>query len=254
MGSFEGKVVLITGGGTGIGRALAGRFHREGASLVLCGRRAEVLEKAQREIDPAGERLLCPKADIGREKDVVRLMEAALAWKGRIDVLVNNAAAMRCNKAPEDTSLAEWREVIDTNVTGTFLCCREAGKAMIRQKGGRIINIASMSGMIVNRYFHGGSYDVSKAAVIMLTKTLATEWAGHNIGVLAVAPGYYDTEANRAFFRQKPELEPMVRELIPMGRLGNLEELADLILTLAGPAANYMTGSTLLIDGGYTLW
>ncbi len=246
--------MLITGGGTGIGRAMAGRFHREGAGLVLCGRRPEVLEKAQREIDPAGERLLCLKADIGREKDVVRLVEAALAWKGRLDVLVNNAAAMRCNKAPEDTSLAEWREVIDTNVTGTFLCCREAGKAMIRQKGGRIINIASMSGMIVNRYFHGGSYDVSKAAVIMLTKTLATEWAGHNIGVLAVAPGYYDTEANRAFFRRKPELEPMVRELIPMGRLGNLEELADLILTLAGPAANYMTGSTVLIDGGYTLW
>ena len=254
MGSFEGKVVLITGGATGIGRALAERFHREGAGLVLCGRRVEVLEEARREIDPAGERLLCLKADIGREKDVVRLMEAALAWKGRIDVLVNNAAAMRCNKAPEDTSLAEWREVIDTNVTGTFLCCREAGKAMIRQNGGRIINIASMSGMIVNRYFHAGSYDVSKAAVIMLTKTLATEWAGHNIGVLAVAPGYYDTEANRAFFRQKPELEQMVRELIPMGRLGNLEELADLILTLTGPAANYMTGSTLLIDGGYTLW
>jgi NAD(P)-dependent dehydrogenase (short-subunit alcohol dehydrogenase family) len=88
----------------------------------------------------------------------------------------------------------------------------------------------------------------------MLSRTLATEWARYNIGVLAVAPGYYDIEANRVFFRQQPELEQMVRELIPMGRLGNLEELADLILTLAGPAANYMTGSTLVIDGGYTLW
>jgi NAD(P)-dependent dehydrogenase (short-subunit alcohol dehydrogenase family) len=254
MGGFEGKVVLITGGATGIGLSIAGRFRREGAGLVLCGRRAEALEQARRELDPSGENVLCVPADIGREPDVVRLMTTALAWRGRIDVLVNNAAAMRCNKAPEETSLAEWREVIDTNVTGTFLCCREAGKAMIRQKGGRIINIASMSGLVVNRYFHGGSYEVSKAAVIMLTRALATEWARHNIGLIAVAPGYYETEPNRAFFRREPELYQKVSELIPLGRLGNLEELADLILMLASPAANYMTGATVVIDGGYTLW
>jgi gluconate 5-dehydrogenase len=254
MGDFDGQVVLISGGATGIGFAIASRFHRQGAGLVLCGRRAQALEQARQQIDPSGERLLCVPADIGREADVVRLMEAAQTWKGRIDVLVNNAAAMRCNKAPEDTSLAEWREVIDTNVTGTFLCCREAGKVMIRQKGGRIINLASISGLVVNRYFHGGSYEVSKAAVIMLTRTLATEWARHNIGVIAVAPGYYETEPNQAFFRREQELYRKVSELIPLGRLGNLDELAALVLTLASPAANYMTGSTVVIDGGYTLW
>jgi gluconate 5-dehydrogenase len=254
MSDFGGKVVLITGGATGIGFAVAGRFYRQGAALVICGRRTEALERARRQLDPGGERVLCQPADISREPDVVRLMESARAWKGRIDVLVNCAAAMRCNKAPEETSLAEWREVIDTNVTGTFLCCREAGKVMIRQNGGRIINFASISGLVVNRYFHGGSYEVSKAAVIMLTRTLATEWARHNIGVIAVAPGYYETEPNRAFFRREPELYQKVSELIPLGRLGDLEELAELILMLASPAASYMTGSTVVIDGGYTLW
>jgi gluconate 5-dehydrogenase len=144
--------------------------------------------------------------------------------------------------------------VIDTNITGTFLCCREAGKAMIRQKEGRIVNIASMSGFVVNRYFHGGSYEVSKAAVLMLTRALAAEWAAHNIRVNAVAPGYYATEPNLDFFRQDPVVEQKVKDLIPLGRLGDLEQLAGLILTLASPEADYMTGSAVVIDGGYTLW
>lgn len=254
MAMFEGKTVLVTGGGTGIGLAVAGRFHREGARVAICGRRAEVLEQAQQRLEPRGERLLTVTADISREPEVVRLVQDVLAWSGRLDVLVNNAAAMRNDKAPEDTSLAEWKAVIDTNVTGTFLCCREAGKAMIRQKEGRIVNVASMSSFIVNRYFHGGSYEVSKAAVLMLTRTLATEWAAHNIRVNAVAPGYYATAPNLEFFRQRPEVEQKVKEMIPLGRLGDLEQLAGLILTLASPEADYMTGSAVVIDGGYTLW
>jgi NAD(P)-dependent dehydrogenase (short-subunit alcohol dehydrogenase family) len=251
---FDSKTVIITGGGTGIGLAVANRFHEKGADVVICGRREPVLLEAIEAIAPASDRLLTVTADIADEEDVRRLVAETVAWRGRIDVLVNNAAAMRINKPPEATSLAEWRSVIDTNVTGAFLCCREAGKVMIAQRSGKIVNIASMSGHIVNKYFHGGSYEVSKAAMLMLTKTLAAEWAQYNISVNAVAPGYYDTQPNRDFFAREPDLYERVLDLIPQRRLGNLDELSDLITTLASDTANYMTGSVITIDGGYTLW
>jgi gluconate 5-dehydrogenase len=179
---------------------------------------------------------------------------ATVDWQGRIDVLVNNAAAMRVDKPPEATSLAEWRSLIDTNVTGAWLCCREVGMVMIGQRSGKIVNIASISGYVVNKYFHGGSYEVSKAALMMLTRILATEWAPYNISVNAIAPGYYDTQPNRDFFAREADLYQRVLDLIPLKRLGNLDELADLVLVLASDTANYMTGSTITIDGGYTLW
>jgi NAD(P)-dependent dehydrogenase (short-subunit alcohol dehydrogenase family) len=144
--------------------------------------------------------------------------------------------------------------VIETNVTGAWLCCREAGKVMVGQRSGKIVNISSMSGSIVNRYLHGGSYEVSKAALMMLTKTLAAEWAQHNIAVNAIAPGYYDTQPNRDFFGHEADLYQRVLDMIPLRRFGNLEELADLVLVLSSETANYMTGSTITIDGGYTVW
>ena len=233
---------------------MARRFYREGAFVAICGRRIDVLRDAIAEIGDNSGRLLAVRADIASEVDVHDLMSSVAGWTGRIDILVNNAAAMRINKPPEATSADEWRSVIDTNVTGTFLCCREAGKVMIGQGSGKIVNICSISGKVVNRYFHGGSYEVSKAAMIMLTKTLATEWAQYGINVNAIAPGYYDTQPNRDFFSRQPELHQKVLDLIPAGKLGNLEQLADLVLTLSSDTADYMTGATITIDGGYTLW
>ena len=254
MGRFDAKTVIVTGAGTGIGFSVARRFHLEGANVVLSGRREQVLREAASQITPDMGRLRLVPADIAREADVVNLVAEAVRWTSRVDVLINNAAAMRINKPPEETTLDEWRSLIDTNVTGTWLCCREAGKVMIGQRSGKIVNIASISGHVVNKYFHGGSYEVSKAALVMLTKTLATEWAQHNIAVNAIAPGYYDTQPNRDFFAQEADLYQRVLDLIPLRRLGNLEELAELVLVLASDTANYMTGSTLTIDGGYTLW
>jgi NAD(P)-dependent dehydrogenase (short-subunit alcohol dehydrogenase family) len=251
---FERKTVIVTGGGTGIGLAAARRFHDEGADVVICGRRESVLCEAAAGIPGAPDRFLTVPADIAEESDVIRLVAETVAWRGRIDVLVNNAAAMRIDKPPEATTLAEWRGVMDANVTGTFLCCREAGRVMIAQRSGKIVNITSMSGHVVNKYFHGGSYEVSKAAMMMLTRTLATEWAQYNISVNAVAPGYYDTQPNRDFFAREADLYERVLDLIPLRRLGNLEELSDLILMLASETANYMTGSVITIDGGYSLW
>lgn len=163
MAELEGQTALITGGGSGIGYAIAERFHREGAFVVLCGRRDEVLREAARRLSPEGVRVAAIPADVTAEEQVAALVEQVVRHTERLDILVNCAGPMRVHKAPEETSLAEFREAIDTNIVGAFLCCREAGKVMIRQQAGRIINISSMSGSIVNRYVHGGSYEVSKA-------------------------------------------------------------------------------------------
>ena len=254
MDRAKNQTVLITGGGTGIGFTLAKRFHKEGASVVICGRREEVLHRAAEEISADRERIIGVPADISKEKDIVNLLEQTVKCTNRLDVLVNNAGAMRINKSPQETSLEEWRSVIDTNINGTFLCCREAARFMIEQKRGRIINISSMSGTIVNKYFHGGYYEVSKAAINMLTKVLATEWAPYNISVNAIAPGYYDTKPNRDFFKRESGLLEKITELIPQRRLGDLEALSDLVVSIATTRSNYLTGTVIPVDGGYTLW
>ncbi len=254
MGQLENQTAIITGGGTGIGITIARRFHDEGAFVVICGRREGVLQQAASQLSPTGERVLPVKADIINEEDIQNLVEKTVDQTGRIDILINNAGAMRVNKPPEETSLEEFRFVIDTNVSGTFLVSREVGKVMIEQKSGRIINISSISGSIVNKYFHGGSYEISKAAMDMLTKTLAMEWAPHNIKVNSIAPGYYGTQPNVDFFINDQELNEKVMDLVPLGKLGELEELARLALYLASPEIDYMTGSIITIDGGYTMW
>jgi NAD(P)-dependent dehydrogenase (short-subunit alcohol dehydrogenase family) len=254
MDNEKNMTVLITGGGTGIGFSLAKRFHREGASVVICGRREDVLKKAVENISTQNERITYVPADISKEEDIKNLIEQTVKWTDRLDILINNAGAMRINKSPQETSLEEWKSVIDTNINGTFLCCREAAKIMIKQKRGRIVNISSMSGTIVNKYFHGGSYEVSKAAINMLTKVLAIEWAPYNISVNAIAPGYYDTKPNRDFFKTEPGLFKKVTELIPQRHLGNLEELCDFVFSISTTTANYLTGTVIPVDGGYTLW
>jgi NAD(P)-dependent dehydrogenase (short-subunit alcohol dehydrogenase family) len=254
MGQLENQTAIITGGGTGIGLTIARRFHNEGAFVVICGRREDVIQQAADEISLDGKRVLPVRADITSEEDVRSLVERTVDQTGRIDILVNNAGAMRVNKPPEETSLDEFRFVIDTNVSGTFLVSREVGKVMIEQGGGRIINISSISGSIVNKYFHGGSYEISKAAVNMLTRTLATEWAPYNIKVNAIAPGYYGTQPNIDFFINDEVLYEKIMDLVPLGKLGELEELARLALYLASRDIDYMTGSIITIDGGYTIW
>lgn len=254
MGQLDNQTAIITGGGTGIGLTIAKRFHDEGAFVAICGRTEDVLKQAVGEISREGERVLAVRADILGEEDIQNLVNKTVDQTGRIDILINNAGAMRVNKPPEETSLEEFRFVIDTNVSGTFLVSREVGKVMIEQKSGRIINISSISGSIVNKYFHGGSYEISKAAMNMLTKTLAMEWAPYNIKVNAIAPGYYGTQPNVDFFINDQVLYEKIMDLVPMRKLGELEELARLALYLASPDVDYMTGSIITIDGGYTMW
>jgi NAD(P)-dependent dehydrogenase (short-subunit alcohol dehydrogenase family) len=252
--SLEGRVALVTGASRGLGKAFAEALAEAGADLVICSRHLPELSETAAGIRAFGREALALEADVTQEEQVAALVRQAAERFGRIDVLVNNAGTERHNVPPEETSLESWKHVIDTNVTGSFLCAREVGKVMIPRRRGKIINLASLSGIIINKHFHGGSYDVSKAAVVGLTKALATEWAPHGINVMALAPGYYGTAPNLRWFQGNPEIHRAVLDLIPVGRLGSIEELAALVAVLASDVSNYMTGCTLVIDGGYTVW
>jgi NAD(P)-dependent dehydrogenase (short-subunit alcohol dehydrogenase family) len=252
--SFAGKVVIITGASRGLGLAYASAFAEAQAELVLTSRHAQDLEEAAADLRKSGRSILCLESDMTDELSVKEMVERTCETFGRIDVLINNAATERMNIPPEDTDIEGWRAVLETNLDGPFLCCREVGKVMIRQRKGKIINVASISGLIINKYFHGGSYDVSKSAVCALTKALAVEWAPYGITVNALAPGYYDTAPNRRWFDANPAIHEKVIDMIPLRRLGNIEELSEFMLCLASEATNYMTGSICVIDGGYTIW
>ena len=252
--SLGGRVALVTGASRGLGQAFAAALAEAGADLVIVSRHLAELEGTAVALRALGRQVLPLETDIRREDAVQAMVKHAVERFGRIDVLVNNAATERQNVPPEQTTLESWEAVIDTNLNGQFLCAREVGKVMLPRRRGKIINLASMSGIIVNRYFHGGSYDVSKAAVVGLTKALAAEWAPYNINVLALAPGYYGTAPNLRWFQSNPEIHRKVLSMIPLGRLGDMRELAALVVVLASDVSNYMTGSTVLIDGGYTLW
>jgi gluconate 5-dehydrogenase len=252
--SLRGRVALVTGASRGLGQAFAGALAEAGADLAIVSRHLAELGETADAVRAHGREVLSLEADIREEEAVREMVGRTVERFGRLDVLVNNAGTERQNLAPEQTSLESWKEVLDVNLNGQFLCAREAGRLMIPRRAGKIINLASISGMIVNRYFHGGSYDVSKAAVVGLTKALAAEWAAYNIQVIALAPGYYGTAPNLRWFQGNPRIHRQVLELIPLGRLGDLAELAALLVVLASDVSNYMTGSTVVIDGGYTLW
>lgn len=252
--SLRDRVAIVTGASRGLGAAFAAALAGAGAHVVVTSRHAGELEAAAAAVRAHGREALAVESDVTSESEVRAMVERAVERFGRIDILVNNAAAERANVPPEETSLESWRSVMRTNVDGCFLCAREVGRVMIGQKRGRIINMASMSGQIINRYFHGGSYDVSKSAVVGLTRALATEWAPHNITVNALAPGYYGTAPNLRWFQSNPEIHAKVLDLIPLRRLGTIEELAGLVAVMASDICSYMTGSVIAIDGGYTLW
>ena len=252
---LTGETAMITGAGKGLGRSFAGALAQAGADLFLIARNEESLIRAAGELqEQYGIACAWCAADISCQEDVRRAVSQCEARYGNIDILVNNAAAMRNNKPPQDTSPSEFEAVMGPNVTGTFMMCQEAGAVMRKRKKGRIVNISSMSAMIVNRGVHGGSYEVSKAAVSMLTKTLAVEWAGDGITVNAICPGYYGTQPNLDFFAADPAFRETVLDMIPMHRLGRPEELWGALLLLCSPAASYMQGVTIPVDGGYTLW
>jgi gluconate 5-dehydrogenase len=225
-----------------------------GADLVLIGRDASALGEARDRVEAMGRKAEVLSADIG---DPVACEEAALqvveAWSP-IDILINNVGGRQIDVPTESLPTDQWQRMIDLNLTSAFIWSKVVGGSMLSRGWGRVINIASMSALIVNRGVAGRSYETAKAGLSSLTRTLAADWAPRGVTVNAIAPGYFGTEPNRRWFQDRPELRDLVLSMIPMGRLGEPDELAPLAVYLASGAAAYMTGATLVIDGGYTLW
>jgi len=231
-------------------RALA----EAGADLVLVGREAASLEKAAGELAALGRHVATIQADVGIPAEAERMCDEALGRHGPFDILINNVGGRRISIPTESLPLDDWQKIIDLNLTSAFLCCKRIGGDMVKRRAGAIVNVASISGLIVNRGIFGRAYETSKAALTAFTKTLAVDWAAYNVRINAIAPGGFMTDPNRRWFAEKPELRSTFESMIPMGRLGRPEEIAPLALYLASDASSYVTGATFVIDGGYTLW
>lgn len=246
---LAGKVVIVTGGGRGLGRAISERFAAEGAHVVLTGRTRQTLDEAASAIAAAGGSARAFPGDVAREADVEALCADVLETFGRIDVLVNNAGINPWYKTAQDTSLDEWRAVIDTNLTGVFLTCKHAGRAMQAAGSGSIVNVTSVAGRV--GLARTTAYCAAKGGVEMLTRQLALEWAREGVRVNAVAPAYFETDLTEGL-RNNPSLAGKVTNRTPMSRFGHPGELAGACLFLASPAASYITGASLAVDGGWT--
>lgn len=252
--SVEGQVAIVTGANKGLGNMYAWTLAENGAKLFIVDFDKPGLDKAVKEFNDAGYECYGALADVRSEEQVQAAFAECVEKYGTIDILINNAGTERCNKAPEDTSLPEWNKVIDINVTGSFICAREAGKVMLQHKKGKIVNISSISGFVINKGVHGGSYDVSKQAVMGLTRALATEWGKFGINVNAIAPGYFLTDPNKEYFDKYPGFYDEALAMIPIGKMSEPENLAGTMLYLCTKASDYVHGIVVFVDGGYTIW
>ncbi len=248
--SLKDQVGVVTGGGQGLGKVFCLAFAEVGADVVVAELNNATGSQTSKEIKEMGSNSLFIQTDVANRLSVEAMIEKTVEKYGCLDFIVNNAGITKWCPA-EDVTEQDWNLVIDINLNGLFYCCQAAARQMIKQHGGQIINIASMSGYIVNYPQAQASYNASKAAVIHLTRSLAVEWAPHNIRVNAIAPGYMDTAMTHKAF-EDPAYGPIWTAGIPMHRPGKPEELAPLAIFLASEASSYVTGSTILIDGGYT--
>lgn len=252
---LDGKRLLITGGSRGLGREMALAIADAGADCVLVGRDAESLARTAGEIEALGRQAWTIRADVGRPDDCERACREALEQHGPIDILINNVGGRRVDIPTAELPLEQWRHILDLNLTSTFLCTKLIGGAMIeRGRGGRIINVASISAWIVGRGIGGRTYETAKAAVIQFTRTVAADWAQYGITANAICPGGFMTEANQRWARENPAVIQAFKAKIPLGDYGPPEDLGPLAVYLASDASRYMTGASLVIDGGYTLW
>lgn len=226
-----------------------------GADVILTGRDEESLERTADDVRALGREAATIRADIGNPAECEAACRRALAEHGPIDLLINNVGGRLVNVPIEEQSLADWQRILDLNLTSTFLCTRLIGGEMVRRGGGgRVINVASISGLVANRGIGGRSYETAKAAVIQFTRATAADWAPHGVTVNAICPGGFFTEPNQRWSRENPEVIDGFLKAIPMGKFGDPEDLGPLAVYLASDAARYMTGAALVIDGGYTLW
>jgi NAD(P)-dependent dehydrogenase (short-subunit alcohol dehydrogenase family) len=246
--SLSDRVAVVTGGSRGLGRGIALALAAAGAHVAPLSRTAADVEAVAGEIRSLGRRALAVTADVTDEASVQAMVQRVLEEFGRIDILVNSAGIVSI-KPTVEFPVEEWQQIMDVNLRGTFLCCKEAGKVMLAQGRGKIINMSSVRGL--QGRANDPAYPASKGAVNLLTKSLAIEWAPQGINVNAIAPTFIRTDLN-AFLLDDPATRDWVLSRIPMGRVGEIPDIFGLAVFLASPASDFITGQTIYLDGGWT--
>jgi len=250
---LTGKAAIVTGGSRGLGVSFARGLAKAGCNLTIAARNLDLLREVGSDLEQYGGKVLAIQADIRDPAQVEAMVEKTAGAFGRLDLLVNNAGVSAVEDAERMTD-SQWQSVIDTNVTGLFRCAQAAGRRMLEQGSGKIINIASMYGISASSYVSQVSYVTSKAAVLGLTRELAVEWAPRGLQVTALAPGFFRSDQTIWAFEENKELGEKLLARVPMGRLGKLEELEGTIVYLASSASDYMNGQALILDGGFLSW
>lgn len=244
---LKGKIALVTGSAQGLGKEIALTLAQNGCSLVL----ADIAypEETAKQIEEIGSRSISVKADISDEAEVKDMVEKAISEYKKVDILVNNAGISQLGyTATEDLPIEEWDKIIAVNLRGTFLCCKHVGKLMINSGSGSIINISTTAG--ITGVPRAPAYCASKAGIILLTKSLALEWARYNIRVNAIAPHYLETELTKGLRASEKVYDGLVKQ-IPMRRFAKPGEVVGTVLFLSSPASSYITGTVIVVDGGF---
>ena len=245
---IRGKTAVVTGSTKGIGNGIARAYAQAGADVVIVSRHQEDCDRAAAELrEKYGARTLAVAGDVTKRGDIENIMNKTVEAFGRIDILLNNAGSAITKRA-EDLTEADWDRVVDLDLKAVFFCAQAAGRVMIKQKRGKIINISSILGIVADKQVL--PYAVAKGGVLQMTKALALEWAKHNIQVNAICPGYVKTEMNAADL-ESDKIGSHLLGKIAMRRFGEVDEIAGAAIFLASEASNYMTGQQIVIDGGW---
>ena len=250
--SMEERVAVVTGGATGIGFQMAAGLAEAGANIVICSRKVENCEEAAAKLEKIGVEALAVGCDVTKAADVEAMKEATLKKFGRVDVLVNNAGRAWA-APPEEMPLERWQQVFDLNITAPFLCAQALGREMIKARYGKIINIASIAGLVGRnpRAYNSVAYGASKGALVNFTRDLAVKWAQHNIQVNCICPGFFVTPLNEKLYQKNKE---NIDREIPLGRTGGPDDLKGIAVLLASEASNFITGAIIPVDGGAVAW